>query len=50
MESSATNDDNVGKVTARLLDKVFRKDKTLKPLRPKVSTYGMTNLNGLIGI
>lgn len=43
--SSATNDDNVGKVTTRLLDNVFKKDKTLKPTRPKVSTYGMTNLN-----
>ena len=32
--SSATNDDQVGKVTPVLLQKVFTKDKRLKPISP----------------
>jgi len=43
--SSGTNDDLVGKVSQKLLDHVFKKDKVLKPIRPKLSAYGLSNLN-----
>merc|ERR1719402_1552656 len=43
--SSGTNDDTVGKVSQKLLDHVFKKDKVLKPIRPKLSAYGLSNLN-----
>jgi len=43
--SSATNDDLVGKISPKLLDHVFKKDKVLKPIRPKLSAYGLSNLN-----
>merc|ERR1712142_795468 len=43
--SSGTNDDLVGKISPKLLDHVFKKDKVLKPIRPKLSAYGLSNLN-----
>jgi len=38
--SSATSDDQVGKVTPVLLKKVFSKDQKLKPIIPSKSAVG----------